>query len=272
MTSDGEASKIIAIAQRSNIDLLDTSSAYGESEKRIGDLLDTDHGFSIVTKTPEFKSKEIGPEHEAELRAAFARSLERLKQKRVYGFLLHHADDLLAPGGERLMAAMSEFQSQGLVQKLGVSIYRQSQLTQVLSRFAVDIVQIPLSVLDQRLLRSGAIDMLNRSHIEIHARSAFLQGALLMKPDEIPSHLAAIRPQVSDFHRSCERGGISPIAAALAFMRGVPVDRVVVGVTSSAEFTEIMSAWSQDGKLNGGYERFAVDDEDLVDPSRWSRQ
>ena len=56
-----------------------------------------------------------------------------------------------------------------------------SQIKKVLDLFIPDIIQLPFSVFDQRLLQDGTLSTLKSLGIEIHARSIFLQGLLLMK-------------------------------------------------------------------------------------------
>lgn len=89
---------------------------------------------------------------------------------------MHRADDLFVPGGERLMAALTDLKQQGLVAKIGVSVYNAEQIDQVLDRFAIDLVQLPISVLDQRLLRSGHLRKLKSAGVEVHARSVFCRA------------------------------------------------------------------------------------------------
>ena len=84
--------------------------------------------------------------------------------ERLYGLLLHHCDDLLAPGGERLWAAMAALKDRGLVAKIGVSVYTKRQIEAVLERFTIDLVQLPLNVLDQRLSREF-LDSIKRAGI-----------------------------------------------------------------------------------------------------------
>ena len=43
----------------------------------------------------------------------------------------------------------------------------------------VDVVQLPYSVYDQRMLANGTLKMLRSKNIQVHARSVFLQGLLL---------------------------------------------------------------------------------------------
>ena len=58
---------------------------------------------------------------------------------------------------------------------------------QELYLYDLDIIQIPFNIFDRRLLESGMIDILHDQGIEIHSRSVFLQGLLLMSEKDRPS-------------------------------------------------------------------------------------
>ena len=141
---------ILDDARHLGIDVLDTASQYGTAEVVLGQsLLD---GFRVITKTPSFRGVEVRTRDVAELVRTFEDSLSRLGLERVHGLLLHDVDNLFVPGGKLLLSAMEELKAARKVEKIGVSVYDGRQIDAVLGMFAPDIVQLPLNVLDQRLL------------------------------------------------------------------------------------------------------------------------
>ena len=50
----------------------------------------------------------------------------------------------------------------------------------------MSVVQLPVSLYDQRLLANNTLNNLKRENIEIHARSIYLQGLLLTTSREWP--------------------------------------------------------------------------------------
>jgi aryl-alcohol dehydrogenase-like predicted oxidoreductase len=198
-------------------------------------------------------------------------SLARLRKPAIYGLLSHNADDVLKPGGERLIDRMRELRARGLVERIGVSVYSAQQLDRVLERFSIDLVQLPLNVFDQRLIRSGHLRRLREAGVEVHTRSAFLQGLLLMSPQSVPDHLADARDRVERFQRAAAGRGISPMAAALGFVLGVEeVNQVICGVNDRAQLDEICHVAAPAARL-GDYSDFAIDDERIVNPAKWGR-
>jgi aryl-alcohol dehydrogenase-like predicted oxidoreductase len=265
-TPRDEVSAILAEARRHGVRVLDTASQYGEAESVLGqNALD---GFRIITKTPSFGTAEISAGQAGELSDSFRRSLARLSCERVYGLLLHRVDDLLAPGGDRLLHAMEALKAQGLVSKIGVSIYEGRQINAVLRLFRPDIVQLPLNVFDQRLLRSGYIDRLKAAGVEVHVRSVFLQGLLLMPLDRLPVFFTPIRDLLSRWHEAVAGEGLSPTQAALAFVRDCPgVDVMLAGVDTVGQFRTCLADYAGAPAFDAS--GLGCDDARYVNPMNW---
>ena len=62
-----------------------------------------------------------------------------------------------------------------MVRRLGVSIYDSSEISSFDSQL-LDVVQLPLSLLDQRSIEDGTISRLQDNGIAIHLRSIYMQG------------------------------------------------------------------------------------------------
>lgn len=266
----GEARKILRQAAKSGFDVLDTAAAYGSSEATLGRILEPGHGFDIVTKTPPLESHR-GTQTAAEhLTRAFTHSLVRLRQKSVHGLLVHNADDLLGPEGGAIWSAMEGLRERGRVSRIGASVYGPDEADALLARFPLQIIQTPFNVFDQRLTASGCLGRLKRRGVEVHVRSAFLQGLLLMPPEETPDHLAPARPPLRDWRTAMAALGLSPLEGAIGFLRQTPaIDAVVLGVTCRDELLEIARALEVTIPPGIGWTQFALDEPDIIDPRYW---
>lgn len=269
-TPPAEVDRILRLAADNGIQVLDTAALYGDSEVVLGGLLPSSHDFRIVTKTPGFGTATINATDAIHLRDTFHRSLENLRQRNVYGLLVHYADDLLVPGGERIFEEMQRFLEEGLVRKIGVSVYSGQQIDSILEVYTPDIVQLPLNLFDQRLLESGHLEKLKRRGVEIHARSVFLQGLLLIEPDQVPPHFGPISDELERYTRFLEKNKLTRLQATLAFAaKQRDVDVVLVGVTSAAELRDILSALDAVSGLDLDMSALKVADERMVNPSLW---
>jgi aryl-alcohol dehydrogenase-like predicted oxidoreductase len=266
ITTPEDVAKLLTAACRYGIEVLDTASLYGKSETVLGENKLDD--FKVVTKTPSFTSQRITNTEIDQLCEAFYRSLNLLNVKKVYGLLIHHADDLLIPDGEKLLAAIANLKEKGLIQKIGVSVYDSSQVDSVLKIFNPDLVQLPLNVFDQRMLESGHIQLLKSRGTEIHVRSVFLQGLLLMPLSDVPSFFKPIYPSLVRWSDAAREQGFTAHQAAIAFVKNLPqVDTVLVGLESIPQFNTCLESFSSDRNFDAS--GLACNDPVFVNPSMW---
>ena len=253
---------ILRTARDAGIATLDTAIAYGDSESRLGNAGVT--RFDVVSKLPA-----LG-EDISDIAEAVAGSLARLRIPQLYGLLLHRSQDLAGSRGSTVFAALSELKSRGLVNKIGISIYDPAELDAIAPGFSLDLVQAPFNVFDRRLETSGWLDRLKQSGIEVHTRSAFLQGLLLMPAGRRPEQFARWATQWSCWDAWLSETGLSPLEAALGFACGNGnIDRVLVGVDTNAQLVDIIRAATV--RVSSAPERLANDDVRLINPAKWNR-
>jgi len=264
------ASEILSFAGSHGITLIDTAADYGNAEAVIGAGMLESAEFAIVTKIGGLRSESDSPADIALVERTLTRSLARLRCDSVYGLLVHVAGDLIAPDGTEIWAELLRLQDAGMVTKVGVSVYDAAELDGVLARFPVELVQLPLNVLDQRLLVSGHIRDLVSRGVEIHARSIFLQGVLLLPPSRLPANFTNYRSALEKYHAILRENGLSPIEAALAFVREQQeIAYALVGVTTTSELSEIVNAAAAELQPALDFSAFRLSDEHLLDPSQW---
>jgi len=267
-THPEEVNRILKVAQSAGISLLDTASLYGNAEQALGKS--NLSSFRVITKTPKFGKDLVSKVGVECIVRTFNTSLQKLGLKSVYGLLIHDADDIFAPNGSQLIDALEQLKSQGFVSKIGISVYSSSQIKKAFDYFKPDIIQVPINVLDQRLIQDGTISRLSGLGIEVHARSAFLQGLLLMSiNDDMPKYFEPWMPLLSKWHRFCSDKLILPLQAALGFVCGLKdVSYALVGVQNQYQLKEILD--DSIALYSADFEQFASDDLKLLDPSVWS--
>jgi aryl-alcohol dehydrogenase-like predicted oxidoreductase len=258
-----ESKAIIDSAFRQGMTVLDTAMGYGESEARLGQI--GVHPWKVISKLPEVPAGENGTTWIAN---AVKQSLEKLKIESLYGLLLHRPAQLLSDKGPAIYAVLQRLKADGLVQKIGVSIYQPGELDSIFSVAEVDLVQSPLSVLDRRLITSGWLDRLADRGVEVHARSVFLQGRLLMSADQRPAKFDRWADLWARYHKWTASTGLTPLQVCIAYVSALPqVQQVVVGVNGLNHINEILQAqtrqepiWTPD---------LATEDEQLLNPLAW---
>lgn len=260
------AKAMLQLATENGIDTLDTAIGYNESENCLGEA--GTQKFKLVTKLPavpnscadvtEWVKKETSD------------SLIRLDVSAVYGLLLHRPDQLLGINGKTLYKALQGLKEKGQVQKIGVSIYAPSELEALTPQYRFDLVQAPCNLIDRRLHNTGWLQRLKQDGIEIHARSIFLQGLLLMPRSAIPAKFAPWTELWDKWHNWLGCHTVSAVQACLAYPLSFPeIDRVVVGADSVRQLEQIINSVLSVVPVD--LPDLRCDDESLINPARWNQ-
>ena len=267
-TKAGEVARILTYAKSVGIQVVDTARVYGESE----DVLGTNDlsALKIITKLPALGAQgENYAFSERLLDSFFEKSLHALGVERVHGLLIHDCNDLFSKSGNTIVSFLHKLKSLNKATKIGVSAYNSHQIDRVTRLFKPDIIQLPFNVLDQRLLRDGTLSFLKTLGIEVHARSAFLQGLLLMKAQDIPSYFSPWKGKILAWHDLCRGIDLNPKHLALDFVasNGL-IDHVIVGVENLSQLIEL--SYLRPTRYNmDSLSTYAVADEKLLNPSLW---
>lgn len=261
-----EAEAIITHARASGIDTLDTAIAYGNSEQRLGVIGIQD--WQVVSKLPAI------PESCSDIYQWAAltvnESLQRLKINNLYGLLLHCPKQLLEQGSDRVYSAMQQLKYNGLVHKIGISIYNPSELDAIYSRYQLDIVQAPFNIMDRRMIDSGWLSRLATQGTELHVRSIFLQGLLLMSSNDRPGKFARWESHWSKWDEWLEHTGLTPLQACLRYALSFSqISKVIVGVDSLLQLKEILKM-AEAGPPSQIPDGLSTDDLDLINPAHWA--
>jgi aryl-alcohol dehydrogenase-like predicted oxidoreductase len=255
---------ILERATAGGIRTLDTAAAYGDAETILGNLAEITKPFRFVTKT-------IGLKNGLDAVVARARKSTLLLGRCPIDLLLvHSADDLLMPDGPALWDALLGLRDEGLFGDIGISTYVADDPVRLARRFRPKAIQLPFSIMDQRLQQSGALDALKGLGVEIHARSLFLQGLLFLATEELPPKLAHIGARMDRIRQELSEAGLTPLQGALAFVLGQEqIDVGLVGVIRPQQLEQILEAASGPHVPSIDWMRFALDDPMVLTPSLW---
>jgi aryl-alcohol dehydrogenase-like predicted oxidoreductase len=262
--AEAEVEAVLQVAAAGGVGLVDTAAQYGEAESVLGRTLPQPSPFRIITKTGRLADGIASVESRARA------SLERLRVERAEAILVHSASDLLGPEGPALWNRLKRLKDQGLFAKIGISAYPKEDPLGLARRFKPDLMQLPVSLLDQRLVQDGSLDAIASLGVEIHLRSIFLQGLLFLPRDGLPRGLVGAGPRLSRIRRSIAEAGADPLQAALSYALGrAEASAVVVGVTSAAELRAILAAAAAPpAELD--WNTLALDHAVALDPHRWA--
>lgn len=219
-TSRSEVPEILRIALDSNINLIDTASAYGNAEQVLGgnDL----NNFDVV-------SKFMPSEENGAIQDQLDKTLNDLRIPDLYGYLAHRPLDLVK--NDFQWEQLQELKEKQKVKKIGFSLNTPQEYMELkIKGFLPDIVQVPFNYFDRRFEK--LLIELSEEGCEVHTRSAFLQGLFFMNPEELGEFFNEVKPVLRNLQKQINTlsGSLLKFVLEKDF-----VDKVVIGVENSIQ-------------------------------------
>ena len=257
-----EIGKILSLAEDNGISFLDTAPTYGNAELKLGNF--ELRNWNIVTK--------VKTGNTISMNDSFSRSVEdslsRLKMDNLYAVLIHNPKLFFDPKINILLNQLSELKVKGLIKKIGVSVYDSMEVDFILENFDINIIQIPFNVIDGRMLVNNTLDKLKRRNIEVHARSIYLQGLLLMDIKDQFQQFGNWKSLWKMFNSFCLDNKITPLEFCLRHVLQNPkIDRVILGIDNYSQLVETIKA-ATGGTVNVPNELISLDN-NLCNPLNW---
>lgn len=264
-----EARKLLDAAWDNGIRCFDTAAAYGSAEARIGAWCASravDPAIVTKIRLPSGNQSDAV----ATIEGAIHTSRTSLCGAKIETLMLHRAGDMRSGAA---IAALHEATAQGRIGRWGVSVYSPDDFARALALPGIGAIEAPISVLDRRIERAGLLAAARQANVHVMARSVFLQGVLLARPDRFAGALPRLAAAVSRLGHVARRAGMPTGALALLAVATRPgLGTIVVGAANSAQVREI-AAWYE----ASGTEIDVADIEELsdnlstaeLDPRNW---
>jgi aryl-alcohol dehydrogenase-like predicted oxidoreductase len=253
--------EILEYAYFVGIRCIDTARLYGESEKAIGQYLRNhpDQQWDVITKITATKDGVLVDAH---------RSADQLGcwPKTI---LAHNPEDY---SRREFCEALHDLKQRTSIKQVGVSVYSSADIELATSVISPDVVQLPLNILDRRLLQDGTLDYQNSLGTELHARSIFLKGLLQQEPETLTQFFPALAPAIQALENESKRFGLTIGEMSLTWVYSLSqVAKVVVGVESIQQLMHCVRKAASNDCLRDYVMRMNLPeiDETLLDPSKW---
>ena len=262
-----EIKKIFTLINKNNMKYFDTAPFYGNSEKILGEYINQKE---IVTKIPDIKEKIISKKSILETKKILFQSIKNLKINNLYGVLLHSSFDLLKPGKKYLIDFLRGIKKDKITKKVGVSIYEKKDFYDIQKFFSPDIIQLPLNIIDRRLITNNFLKKIKDKKIEIHARSVFLQGVLLENPKNFPPFFQQFKSDFLHLRNEIKKNKISLLKAYLAFVLTIKeIDKIVIGIALSKQLKQILKIFNLKKIEKIDIDIPVISNKTLLDPRLW---
>lgn len=270
--------EMLDYAVHNGISAFDTANAYGEAEDVVGSYFEKNpavrQGIQLISKFhPNLLDDVAQEQYYPVMRANLEESFRRLHTDYLDCYLLHSARYVY---NDAIIETLARLKQEGLVKSVGVSAYETEEAKTGIMRDNLDFLQLPYSVLDQRMLREGVLALAKERGFPLHSRSAFIQGLILMKPEEVPQFLrekaTLILQKIGQF---CKETGLTRIQLAMGFVkRQAAISHLVFGVRNLEQLREDIAAFQMEISDDVAAEleaRFGNISADIVMPSLWKK-
>lgn len=279
--SDLEAKQILDFAWKNGINSFDTAPAYGESQQRLGHFIkllkndpNTNDLPNIISKVPgNLGNTENLKDTYEKMKNSIQLSLDLLNIDYLPYCLLHKASDMK---NKNIIDSLIQIKQDGLIEKIGVSIYNPEEVIQFLDTNQMDAIQIPINIFDHRLIKTGLINELKIKKKTVFARSIYLQGLLFLDPQHLPSNLIEAKPYIERLKRISEHHNYSLSEFALAFVRDLPgITSIVLGVDTIKQLKNNIQDFNtkmiEKSIMDEILTEFGTITDNILDPSKWKK-
>lgn len=267
-TSTADVEKILKLANKFGVDTIDTAASYGCAEKVLGQF--SLSNFKVVSKLPPLKT--VSAFHLKKwFHLSFQEILDKLNNEFLYGLMFHRSESIDIGNVKLINEICQEYRQKGLITKIGVSVYSPDELVRLNDiGFEYQITQVPLNIIDRRFLESGCIRTLRKKNVEIHSRSCFLQGLLLMSPGKRPRYFDRWRELFIKWDDYLLINNLRAAEVCIAFLSNIEqIDKIVVGVNNLGQFEELLEIYEKMSTLDSSLPDIASNDQFLINPSLW---
>ena len=222
--------EILSYAYENGIRNLDTAELYGNAHDLIGEFhkLNPIKKFKIITKLPHHFDESLDNKINT--------YLKQLNIDKLNAIFFHSFDSYLK-NKEQLKTIIRL--KDKVVKLIGVSVYTNKEMNEVIDDINIDIIQIPFNLFDNLNLRGELLKKAKNNNKIIHTRSAFLQGLFFMKKDnpcKIRTKLKKEMELVTDISLKYSMS-VGSIALNYCLMQS-NIDGVLIGVETLQQLKE----------------------------------
>jgi len=258
---------ILSKAYLNGIRSLDTAEAYGCSQQVIGNyhLNHLSQKFNVITKLSLDNQSII------DIKSNVENNCQILNIERLEGYLFHSFHEFVKyPNIYKDLLSLKE---SGLINKIGVSIYTNEELDHIIKYTNIGLIQLPVNVLDNYNIKGILLKQAKDKGCEIHVRSVYLQGLLLMDEDKIKPKLQPLIPYIRRLKEIAVNANILFEQLCLGYLFKIKeIDKILIGLETVEQLEkniELIKSAELSNDLIDAVNEITVTEKGLLHPSNW---
>lgn len=259
--------QILDYAIDHGISFLDTAEAYGDSHEVIGRYHKSSlKKYNVITKF-SLARKDLP----INLIDRVYKDLDVMNVSSLYAYMFHSFKDFRSYS-KFYKEELIKLKKEGYIKKIGVSLYTNQEVAEVLDSDIVDLIQLPFNLLDNNNQRSSVLEMIKGKEMEIHTRSTFLQGLFFKSEKELSMRLKPMIKYIKQVGMIANKNNISLNDLALSYVFGQKIiDKVLIGVDSLEQLKENYQSLkiSLSDDMIEEIDQINVKEVELLNPNNW---
>ena len=260
--------QILRHLKKKKIYSLDTSIEYKNVDKKI--KLSKFKKWKIITKInlQRFENYKNETKIIQSLSILVKNNAKNIGVKQIHTLLIQNTNFLLTKNGRRFFSILKKFKQHGPINKIGYSIYDFDTIKQLVRNFKPDIIQCPCNIFDNRINDKKISLFIKEKKIEIHARSIFLKGSLLLKAKKLPKKISQWKEKFIELDEWVKKNNYSRLEVCINFVLNNPlVDKIIIGADNLQQLNQILNIKRK--RKTKVPKKFFITDENLLNPSKW---
>ena len=231
--------EFLILLKKNKIKFIDTALNYTNVDKKLSKTKINLNNFKIIKKIPPPQKKEKF--YKKKTLKSILKSKKLLKINNFYAILIHGCQNLNTNQAKLIGDILLELKKKKITLKVGLSLYNIQELDFMLKFFTPDIIQVPHNIFDNRFTQNKILNKISKYNIDLHIRSIFLQGLLLIDPQNINIKFSRWIKLFKKWHFYCTKNKISKLEGAVNFvLRTNKIKKIVVGFANTEEFIEFL--------------------------------
>jgi aryl-alcohol dehydrogenase-like predicted oxidoreductase len=255
---------LLETAYEKGIRTLDISNSYIDAYKFVAE---TNLHWKINAKIAIYGDQK---NLQQQLRIKVIEISEQMPNTKISILMIHNLSDVTKYTMEEISSILRQIAQEFDIEKIGVSLYPE-QINDLITE-NIDVIQIPINVLDQRVLRTRIMNMSIANKFQLQARSIYLRGLLSTSTDFSVKLNSVDTSSVDLFKKWCMDHNLNTSFVCLNFVYHLDnVSQIIFGANNVNELLENIDFFnkSESITLEIPYSDFQNTNLRLIDPRYW---
>lgn len=265
--SEDKIFELLENAYDLGIKTLDTAEAYGNAHSIISNFhKQSKKRFNIISK---YSSSNF--DYPIDLVERIQVHCSNFNVNYLEGYMFHSYNDFKM-NINNYQNVLNNIKNSGLVKKIGVSVYSNAEIEDLLNFKNINLIQLPFNLFDNEYQRKETLEKVKKRNIEIHTRSVFLQGLFFKDINTLTNCLLPLTNNLSELRLILKNNNISIETLALNYpLNKKYIDKVLIGVDSLEQLKNNIKAIENDfdKSIYKKIDCIQIKKTKLLNPSNW---